>query len=1323
MDFPRNASTNVHKIVIVVGHQALTVLTGVQGGILFIQWSVYGLGTTTDPSSGQNRESTKQTFDTLHAAEYELRRSGNHVLHDQSQGVLWIFDLSGPSVRKEPRADYLGGIPALLEHYNLRKLLFGSLRASDMVDIPTPSHEPLFLLGFWLHLGQTLDPSYLDSEFRLAPFGTVATQYYQDLGDNESVEEDEETIESNEESRLQRLKPSVSSLLEQHGLQLSEHCAWLRVNIKSPVNNPSGKRSDALSSDTIVWPAHLCFYEDNKYTVGKDIPSWLWPGLEEGATDPLKAAEIWFLGKEMREKAIDQKRLDTEAELSVKRQGMPLDDDDLLSAGFQPIDRHIDIQGAIGIYPTPPDGFQAQHLGNASDRAPYDQANVHNDTEMLDPVEGQHNVLEQTDQQSGLDTEIGMSLGAYGDIEDDDLFGDMDSAMFTAKGITEDDFDFFDEPEELNSYVRSTSDLDPTKKTELAAGPAAEQAPLAEPSHRTHIGMELDEPQSTAELEAVSVLQSTREDGVHVQPETVRNQRTPQLSPQSTKDNFEHHDMSMPTRDTSPTRHTTSQHEQSSGDHLSVFGSMPLWKASRNLDQKYEDRGRFSIDTGKLKSVLHHEKDRVERSIPLLSQLARNNDEFESDEDNGTNEPRTPNSITAYNDYEAFTDNNKNQVPQTPSSPVDINTKSETPPALLQMSSGTNSIPHDSSLQSISAELTQQVYCGHDGKYIQVAQILADQLLAYSKADSYDEFFPELGAPNSCVGVPIEDPLRRILGGLFPCDEICTLEACASLFEVPRGNGPLPKTVARPVQRKQGSVRGLHDVPSCPFITSLVIPNIRVTRGDTLMDISSTALEFWEELGLSPCVGSKDVAAFCIYPQTEMVHRGSASFMKLASSTFQSLRLGAYSCGSETLKEFPGGLVPVALTAHDIEGAMQEIDAVCEYLGEKLSQLACARETIIVYMVNPFCPMYSLPRLCECFLRCFEKYVSSTIVNSHAKPSDLVLKLLPISWVASTTTIALSSPKEYIRLVKDVYDRCPANNSERGLSPYASASLVQIAEDIPKTVNFSLAAEPTMCLTQENEAVHVGYSWDFDSEWLSSSITDNFGRLQWNASYSLGDTVLDPWPAFTLIIQEIWKGLIEMIGQRKQQFHVYVAKDTPIDQREVDVSTSLDDASYTATPESTLLANASTPENLASPGFVGGSTSRVTDLLDTDSSLRLLNIMDQTWAVTFSGALYTRSNGAVAKRYLGSGYLTKRAGKIDENGWVMMGVHVVHAEKWKERCMKDLLGMYGSLGTIARARGVENEITSVLPWHIAVASRAQKGLNMMMRYDNGGSRI
>jgi len=83
---------------------------------------------------------------------------------------------------------------------------------------------------------------------------------------------------------------------------------------------------------------------------------------------------------------------------------------------------------------------------------------------------------------------------------------------------------------------------------------------------------------------------------------------------------------------------------------------------------------------------------------------------------------------------------------------------------------------------------------------------------------------------------------------------------------------------------------------------------------------------------------------------------------------------------------------------------------------------------------------------------------------------------------------------------------------------------------------------------------------------------------------------------------------------------------------------------------------------------------------------------------------------------MGSGYLLKRAGVVDEDGWVMMGVHVLWAEKWGEGLMRELLEWYRGLGTLARVRGVEGRVGSVLPLHVAVARKSQKGLSEGMAF-------
>lgn len=232
------------------------------------------------------------------------------------------------------------------------------------------------------------------------------------------------------------------------------------------------------------------------------------------------------------------------------------------------------------------------------------------------------------------------------------------------------------------------------------------------------------------------------------------------------------------------------------------------------------------------------------------------------------------------------------------------------------------------------ADFGSGLYTGHDQDFIQVAQIMADQLIVYSTTKSSSQtstMFEPAALPKT---MQYDDPLRSIVPALFPQSEICTLELCASTGETHRGVIVPPKAVIRPFQKRVESARGSVDLaPSSASVLHIGTPYIRVLRGDALMELSATGLQFWEELGLSPCLGPKDITGYCVYPHTEMIHRGVSSFMDLLSMTYQSLRLGTHKWGHETLSEFSVGFVPVPLSDDSMVFSPSSIDVACEGLG------------------------------------------------------------------------------------------------------------------------------------------------------------------------------------------------------------------------------------------------------------------------------------------------------------------------------------------------------------------------------------------------------
>jgi len=489
-------------------------------------------------------------------------------------------------------------------------------------------------------------------------------------------------------------------------------------------------------------------------------------------------------------------------------------------------------------------------------------------------------------------------------------------------------------------------------------------------------------------------------------------------------------------------------------------------------------------------------------------------------------------------------------------------------PRMLQMSDSPLVYTADNGEQGQAvAGFGSGLYTGHDQDFVQVAQIMADQLIVYSTTKTSSQSCTTFESAALSKTMQYDDPLASIVPALFPQSEICTLESCASTGETHRGVIVPPKAIIRPFQRRVESARGsLDHAPSSALIFNIGTPNMRVLRGDALMELSATGLQFWEELGLSPCLGPKNITGYCIYPHTEMIHRGVSSFMDLMSMTYQSLRLGTHKWGNETMSEFSVGFVPVPLSNDSLVISPSSIDVACERLGKYLSSKRTtssltndigevlvnsmlSRQTAVIYIVNPFTKPAFLPRLCESFLRCLRKLESGVDI---ADPGDLVLKLLPIEWVASRTTIPLPSPKEYAALAKDVYDRCPAVLSLRKPSPFASTSFAQLAEAIPKTLEFILAANPVSSLSRNKRALHVGYSWPRDSQWLCVSVVDNLGSLQWNASYCFGTAVSDPWPTFREISKEIWRGILDMIDEPQTKRFVYLIKDEILAQEEID---------------------------------------------------------------------------------------------------------------------------------------------------------------------------
>lgn len=232
----------------------------------------------------------------------------------------------------------------------------------------------------------------------------------------------------------------------------------------------------------------------------------------------------------------------------------------------------------------------------------------------------------------------------------------------------------------------------------------------------------------------------------------------------------------------------------------------------------------------------------------------------------------------------------------------------------------------------------KQEFGGHDDwtdRLIQLAQIIADQAVHYKSLCQIKELRQQ--TTDASRQHYSFDPLAEAVAQTFPERRTYRLHDCASI-KAEKSQVDMSSQSTTPSASKQMYLgkAALKPADASEESTILLpVPDFRVKRGETTLDISSTALDFWKELGLSPSHGPKDVIAFCVHPDSSMFRRGAENFIDSIGQTYLSLRLGSHISGHPALKKYASGLVAfsVSMVAQETWNGLED---VCEVLGKGL---------------------------------------------------------------------------------------------------------------------------------------------------------------------------------------------------------------------------------------------------------------------------------------------------------------------------------------------------------------------------------------------------
>ncbi|QDS72487.1 hypothetical protein FKW77_010008 [Venturia effusa] len=1053
----------------------------------------------------------------------------------------------------------------------------------------------------------------------LAPGGMLA------VVDNDSI--------APENAASQAWKEIVCKLLASKGIELSTldpASRWVLVRAW-PLTTAAD--SDTTLGTVFYWPQALCVRaslpaNDDHHSVIESLDqlgnptkmspsSWFCSAKEGGFLDSLQFAEDWFNGKVERDSIIQErqnKRKEVEAALQKQAEPAAL-------AVASPFYTRGDLQAPGGMYPTPPDGVISQPgtVPASGDTIP---AVVAHDTPVprtsiggegmdLDDVFG-----ESSRRRATIENENSMEMDA--DMNHDDLFGAIDEDEFAGHDVTDADFNFFDEPDDdMLGAASSIPDI-PSKASAVqepqVAPVAANQPspPPPEPDLFSALEQAMGGPKENVAPEPEAPEEPPEQPWAAAQDQAVV--MRPPLSPTSVRKKL--------FDDMSNDRTIPSRRE-------GQYNPVPFKPSLVSEDTKYSSGGAFGFfeTTADKHSVSRSETDTA--LPPRKRPRIRRRQQKDSDESSDTSDASDDDSLSDELEslalasspvkgmffdkrIAALQDGDTTSVATSPGSclvPDDdpasgmsgsfqdrtelldaiLKPLSSTipPSALIGQPMGSDGIStlrpaltSDENMPIVVASRT--VFDGPlslaNKDFILVAQIIAEQII-FSTFDHSpqptveDEFAVETAAVKSVYTTPVraaQTALSSFHSGLTECDLFKFL--CISDHDKPQGAKGQPQ----PQPKKVNAQAAEFSIATMNALAPLPPPHVRVRRNEGLWDVLPPAIPFWENLGLAPASGRKNLMAFCIYPGGEDVKSQVSLFMEYLAASYESCKLGAH-IRSDVEKTTPTlieqGLVPVTLTDEDdaIENAIRRLREVCVDLGRHLSTLdfqgkksTLANEeppsvdNFIIYMVNPFSDGRGIAELSAAFWMLYKAYTLSRSPLMGPRP-DIVLQIIPIADVANPSTPVIHSSLYFQQMARRIYDRCPPSQNFQDSDPtplrIISASSILLESPIPKKIGFLLSTDPPGDLLNDQPHLHVAYAISANGEWVTAAFTCLTGRYQTTVSYCLAGG-----RAFWDVAKEIWGVAIDVMKERRGAWRLCVVKVGRMGCGELDAWSSLHSA-------------------------------------------------------------------------------------------------------------------------------------------------------------------
>ncbi|KAF4547628.1 Mediator complex subunit 13 C-terminal domain-containing protein [Elsinoe fawcettii] len=1163
--------------------------------------------------------------------------------------------------------------------------------------------------------------------------------------------------------------------------------AWVTVKLKSTILKDSSiEDSRSHTPVYLTWPTSLCYTYTNGLSEEECLTFLDTDDLTE-IRDPIEQAEQWLFGTADREKALKAAESST-ANGNLEAQVDSMDDDLDLTAS--PIyNRNLDTVASNGVYPTPPDGIAPVH--NPATVSSVNAAETtHEDEQPRRPS------ADRISQKQSIDLDI----GDLDDDNEDNLFGDIDEDMFGNQDIdvTDADFNFFD----VGAARGVSRQISPEKHLTTS------MADIGNPEHQKqysaqHLREVMDAKNSqrnaqdfntNVQMQDVQVpdiiLHEEEHSSIRDPSDDVNHRRivatsTPPLSPVLVKKQLFTPDKS------DQTDHAMANHPEDSR----AFAPVSFKALLASNSAKYKNGGRFADDLNSRRTDLTPQS--IKRNISLRDYLEKSGrlqedkprltitsaglrslrleetDDSDTDSvlsadgyihpaskrvaiepNSAANESKRVNNSDGRKDSNGTTiDVSGLELGLSRSRKTIANRPTHTD-AWCFLAGWTKSL----SMTCLeSKENLWEIFDFEGPDYIAVAQLLAEDALSHWNLPShYHEKVAVdsavVFARNRCITSTTSMSSTKALS-LHNLTSL-SVNAIVANADQAQKNGP------RPTARRIGNISG--GVSYGQQLFPLSAPFVRLRRGESTWDLLSSALNFWEALGLEPTHGMKNVSAELITIGSDDLRDICVQLVQDVQYFYETCKFGSHGFGYRMHRKVrEASDSPGTVTSRE-DLILSTLKDACIDLAKKINhrQRLDGRKPVVVYLVNPFKDEAMTKFVCACFQSCFRELAPNA--------REATLQIIPYNIIAQAGGAVIPRARQLIRLCMSIYDKIRPQRPEATQTPWKlfCASSVTLVSPLPRKINFALNETPPINLMQEAQVLHVAYAISSDARWLSVAWTDYTGNHQMQRSYCLYRAdreavfaAVKDTTAALITSTATWRVIIACAGhsapQERKIFSSLNAPTvalvmvdvclTPLIQifpqstdtdplPAVPTTPALGQAASSLTPTSTPQAASTVspdshhPPTPSSADHMSHATAQALESSAPDPDAHLVDTRDESFALVlpFSTTQSPHGPGSLGpqKKVLASGQLLKRGDAVPNMPLPSLGVDVMEVlppkiqqgqSSWMlprtpEYVLREVLAWYRGLGLLGKIRGVKGCEMGERPWHIGVVVCASEAL-------------